>query len=294
MVTVRAVCSGVHAAANAHAKGGQALRILRSSYFFTDMLVLLTVNLLPELGLANNTRGIVKAILYPSGGYDPLDTTQWPILVVEFPGYTGPPWDPAHPTWVPIVSVEKRCDHGCCSRRGLPLWPGKAGSIHSLQGLTAGDGKLFDRIILHWDSKAEGKWPGIFYVGSSRAMAEHNLALAHPLSSEDLKKITGGGAWLAQKITVSKLERKARDFFDMNMNIFAKLWLNAMIGPGTATIRGVPSMILHSVYIVSSKPMAPPSPLPTLFPNPPKTRPLRLCDSGTNPSSTSVTHLLTE
>ena len=162
-------------------------------------------------GLANNTRGIVKAILYPSGGYDPLDTTQCPILVVEFPGYTGPPWDPDHPTWVPIVSVEKRCDHGCCSRRGLPLWPGKAGSIHSLQGLTAGDGKLFDRIILHWDSKAEGKWPGIFYVGSSRAMAEHNLALAHPLSSEDLKKITGGGAWLAQKITVSKLERKARD-----------------------------------------------------------------------------------
>ena len=43
-------------------------------------------------------------------------------------------------------------------------------------------------------------------------MAEHNLALAHPLSNEDLKKITGGGAWLAQKITVSKLERKARDF----------------------------------------------------------------------------------
>ena len=211
VVTVRAVCSGVHATANAHAKGGQALRILRNAYFFTDMLVLLTVNLLPELGLANNTRGIVKAIIYPSGGYDPLDTTQCPILVVEFPGYTGPPWDPAHPTWVPIVSVEKRCDHGCCSRRGLPLWPGKAGSIHSLQGLTAGDGKLFDRIILHWDSKAEGKRPGIFYVCSSRAMAEHNLDLAHPLSNEDLKKITGG-AWLAQKITVSKLERKARDF----------------------------------------------------------------------------------
>jgi hypothetical protein len=286
VVTVRAVCSGVHATANAHAKGGQALRILRSSYFFTDMLVLLTVNLLPELGLANNTRGIVKAIIYPSGGYDPLDTTQCPILVVEFPGYTGPPWDPAHPTWVPIVSVEKRCDHGCCSRRGLPLWPGKAGSIHSLQGLTAGDGKLFDRIILHWDSKAEGKWPGIFYVGSSRAMAEHNLALAHPLSLKISKK--------SQAVVHGWPKRLPFLNWSGRRAIFAKLWLNAMIGPGTAPIRGVPSMILHSVYIVSSKPMAPPSPLPTLFPNPPKTRPLRLCDSGTNPSSTSVTHLLTE
>ena len=32
VVTVRAVCSGVHATANAHSKGGQALRILRNAF----------------------------------------------------------------------------------------------------------------------------------------------------------------------------------------------------------------------------------------------------------------------
>ena len=39
VVTVRADCRGVHATANAHAKGGQALRIQRNAYFLTDMLV---------------------------------------------------------------------------------------------------------------------------------------------------------------------------------------------------------------------------------------------------------------
>jgi hypothetical protein len=214
VVTVRAVCAGTHATAAAHAQGGQALRIPRNAHFFPEMLVLLSVNLLPELGLENNTRGGVKSILYPPGGFNPQDTTQLPIIVVHFPGYTGPPWDPSNPTWVPIVPVERRCEYGCCSRRGLPLWPGKAGSIHSLQGLTVGDGKLFDRVILSWDRKAESRWPGIFYVGSSRAMAAHNLALSNPLSAEDLEAISRGPAWQAQKATVRSFERRARDTRD--------------------------------------------------------------------------------
>jgi hypothetical protein len=80
-----------------------------------------------------------------------------------------------------------------------------------LQGLTVGDGKLFDRVILSWDRKAESRWPGIFYVGSSRAMAAHNLALANPLSAEDLEAISRGPAWQAQKATVRSFERRARD-----------------------------------------------------------------------------------
>jgi hypothetical protein len=175
------------------------------------MLVLLSVSFLPELVLANNTRGIIRDVLYPPGGFDPEDASRCPIVVVDFPGFTGTPWDPANPTWILIASVDNRCDRGCCSRRGLPLWPGKAASTHSLQGLTVGDGKFFERIVLHWGTKAEGKWPGIYYVGASRAMAGHNLALSKPLSKTDLEAITQGRAWRSQNSTVAGLERKAQD-----------------------------------------------------------------------------------
>lgn len=51
-------------------------------------------------------------------------------------------------------------------------------------------------------------------VGSSRAMAAHNLALSNPLSAEDLEAISRGPAWQAQKATVLSFERRARDTRD--------------------------------------------------------------------------------
>ena len=203
VVVVRAACTGGHAiSSNSHA-GVQALRIPRTSYFFIGMTVLLSVNLVPELGLANNTRGTVVDILYPSGGYTPDDPTITPVVVVDFPGYTGPIWEIGRPTCVPIHVVERRCDHGCCSRTGIPLWSGKAGSVHSFQGLTVGDNKQYQRIIFHWDRGAEGKWPGAFYVGASRAMAPQNISINTTMTKDDLEAITKGDGWKNQRFKVA-------------------------------------------------------------------------------------------
>ena len=212
VVVVTSVCSGNHAISSNPRAGGQAVRIPRTSYFFVGMTVLLPVNLVPELGLANNTRGTVVEILYPAGGYDPRDTSVSPVVVVDFPGYTGRPWDPQHPTWVPVAAVERRCDRGCCSRTGVPLWPGKAGSVHSFQGLTIGDGKNYTRLVFTWDKGAEGRWPGAFYVGASRAMAPHNLALTGAMTKDDLTAVAKGNGWKAQRIQVAELLTKARNF----------------------------------------------------------------------------------
>lgn len=212
VVVVRAVCSGFHANSTNPRAGGQAVRLPRTSFFFVRMIVSLSVNLVPELGLANNSRGRIVEILYPPGGYDPSNSSVFPVIVVDFLGYTGPPWDPQHPTWVPITSVERRCDRGCCSRMGFPLWPAKAGSVHSFQGLTIGDGKQYDRLVFLWDKGAEGRWPGAFYVGASRAMAPHNLALRYTMAKDDLDAIVNGVAWKVQRIKVAQLLDKAREF----------------------------------------------------------------------------------
>ena len=212
VVVVRAVCSGCHTNSANPRAGGQAVRLPRASFFFVGMTVSLSVNLVPELGLVNNSRGTIVEILYPPGGYDPTDSSIFPIVVVDFLGYTGPPWDPQHPTWVPITSVERRCDRGCCSRVGFPLWPAKAGSVHSFQGLTIGDGKLYDHLVFLWDKAAEGRWPGAFYVGASRAMAPHNLALRYTMAKDDLDAIVNGVAWKVQRIKVAQLLDRAREF----------------------------------------------------------------------------------
>jgi hypothetical protein len=67
--------------------------------------------------------------------------------------------------------------------------------VHSFQGLTVGDTKQYSRIIFKWDKGAEGRWPGAFYVGASRAMAPHNLALACTMTKDDLSAIADGGGW---------------------------------------------------------------------------------------------------
>ena len=155
-----------------------------------------------------NTRATVVDIVYTDGGYDPDDTLVSPIVVVDFPSYTGRPWDPDHPTWVPIVPVERRCDHSCCSRTGIPLWPGKAGSVHSFQGLTVGDTKQYSRIVFKWDKGAEGRWLEAFNVGASRAMAPHNIALAGNMTNDDLNAIANGGGWKAQRIKVAHAQAR--------------------------------------------------------------------------------------
>jgi hypothetical protein len=63
-----------------------------------------------------------------------------------------------------------------------------------------------------WDKGAEGRWPGAFYVGASRAMAPHNLALRYTMAKDDLDAIVNGVAWKVQRIKVAQLLDRAREF----------------------------------------------------------------------------------
>jgi hypothetical protein len=165
------------------------------------MMVKLLTNLLPEEGMFNNARGAIKDIIYSKGGgYD--DITQAPILVIDLP-------DPLRRTWVPIAAMALRCDYKCCSRCGVPIICAKADSIHSPQGLSIGDSHAISRILVNWEPKDETLWPGILYVGASRAEAEHNVAIAFEVTKQGMSKVCSNEGWIKQNNEVLRLVGRA-------------------------------------------------------------------------------------
>ena len=99
---------------------------------------------------------------------------------------------------VPISVTERRCDCKRCFRVGIPLVCGKADCVHSLQGLSIGEGEPIETFVFHWTKAAESIWPGILYVGTSRAKATHNIALEHPFTTGDARKIGSDKRWQEQ------------------------------------------------------------------------------------------------
>jgi len=198
---VRAVLTGRHAKAN-DGKAGMCKSIPTACCYAIGMCVKLTVNLCPEHGLCNGARGTVVDIVYPNGdGYVPPppessdEPTVFPIVIVDFPDYTGHPLltddaaAAANPTLVPIVAIKRDCERHCCSREGLPLISGKADCVHGAQGMSVGRGEVFKRALFLWTWKAERLWPGIFYVGASRPKEARDFALQDALSKHDASTI---------------------------------------------------------------------------------------------------------
>ena len=86
-------------------------------------LVKLTINVAPGYGLYHHAPGSIKGVLYlnQEDGYPGNDADA--IILVDFPGYTGPPaFDGAPPTWVAVSKVKRQCET-CkkCERIGFPL-----------------------------------------------------------------------------------------------------------------------------------------------------------------------------
>ncbi|KAJ3245995.1 hypothetical protein HDU77_009171 [Chytriomyces hyalinus] len=95
VVPIMATLVGPHAQFEKHAKAGTMKCIPRSLFLAAGMIVKLSVNLCPELGLYNNSQGIVRGILYTSsdgsGGISGYEPTQQPIVLIEFAEYHRPP-----------------------------------------------------------------------------------------------------------------------------------------------------------------------------------------------------------
>ena len=168
------------------------------------MMVKLTSNILPEENLNSGARGIVMV----EGGYH---SHTHPIVMVDFKEYTGPPLCGTLPrTWVPIVAKKVNCECGLyCSRIGTPLQVCKADTVHSFQGATVGAKEPIERLVLLWDSRAESNWPGILYVGGSRAQEEEDIALKFNITSNAINKIGTSASWKKQDAEVNDIYVKA-------------------------------------------------------------------------------------
>jgi hypothetical protein len=233
---IRARNRGMHATQLNHKKAGMIKNLPNWGIYSPGMMVKITCNLCVKLGLTNNTRGTLRDVLYLDrdtgryGGYVAGAPLEDIILMVEIPNYTGPPLNDLMETygqksWIPISPVKLACDAGChCTREMFPIGVAKADSVYCLQGLTAGDGKPIERVVLHWSSKAEAKWPNIMYVGGSRAEKETNFALADDIAVDDLKKIGCYPAVIKQQNEMNDLKFIAlrfRNSIDYTQNTFA-------------------------------------------------------------------------
>jgi hypothetical protein len=143
-------------------------------------------NLRPEWQLFNNATGKVLDIVYEENK-NPNGHDLPKYILVEFPGYTGPPFIQSNPKAVPIAPIRKSCEKGCCSRLQIPLRLGYGQTIHTFQGITVGPNTdkrkyAIPSIIIYPGCLTfEGKNPGLFYSAFSRGTTignEHD-----PLSS---------------------------------------------------------------------------------------------------------------
>ena len=125
----------------------------------------------------NGAMGTVRGIVYEN------NSGQLPVVLVDFPSYTGPAFISSQPTVVPIAQVKRQglkvWLQGATvkvNRAQLPLQLASAIAIHKSQGLTVGPGKHIERVIV--DVGDSESWcEGLAYVAISRAMFMESFAL---------------------------------------------------------------------------------------------------------------------
>ena len=194
--------NAVHQPARARRKSAQDANGLEPTIRLCDgAKVMLRSNLWVAAGLTNGTLGTVAGLLYPpdSAGPDSL-----PVAVcVEFPGYQGPPWNPLHPTVVPVPPVTARWMEGARmhSRTQIPLSLAFAVTIHKCQGWT--------RPTVCVDIGAKEFALGLTFVALSRATSLKGILLnpAEPAISAQWARFNN--------INTSKGQQKRKEADDL-------------------------------------------------------------------------------
>ena len=174
------------------------------------------------IGLYNRAMGLVREIIYDSscdmtlrGPLGSSENKDLPtVIVVEFPEYKGKSFFPTHGAgkskWVPITPMKLFCDvKHCCHRSGFPLVVQKAKSIHSLEGMTCGQGEVINRLVVHLDPPMEGKMPNVHYTALSRVKQREDLAISttETITTDFFKKLGSFKTNKKQRSHVAKLER---------------------------------------------------------------------------------------
>ena len=158
-------------------------------YLCVEAMVVLTMNLLPEYGLANGSTGTVKDFVWE--GDDRPEETPPTFVWVDFGDeYDGPSFFPRNPTrkgWVPVIRLTK--DHFTTSRSGstydthtrsmIPLRLAWAWTIWKAQGQTI-------KGILVIDLGGKEQEHGLSYVAFLRSTIFQNVGVQGGLSGKRL------------------------------------------------------------------------------------------------------------
>ena len=162
--------------------------------------VLLKRNLWQSRGLCNGSIGEVKYIVYPEKSSH--QQLQLPIVIVQFPSYTGPWYLKDVPNSVPIVLQENHFTRGQeqCTRRMLPLLPGYAISIHSSQGAE------LESVIVNVGPQEFAA--GLVYVALSRVRRIQNLYF-EPFPKRPRFLSVGKTKVFAQRLKQDEREKKS-------------------------------------------------------------------------------------
>lgn len=165
--------------------------------------VMLLTNFVVEEYLFNGSIGTIVDIVY-ADATGPRSKGSLPLyVVVNFPDVIIPPekaWDRSNPTFVPIPVVKQFCEHRCCYVETLPLRVAKAITIDKSQGMTVGEGCVWEYLVvmLPPSNSQRAKTPGLAQVAITRVTSINRLALLssvdNPLTMETLCRIGVGEA----------------------------------------------------------------------------------------------------
>ncbi len=131
------------------------------------------------------------------------------FVIVEFPEYQGEPFldGDDNKKLVPISMMTLRCEKHCCERSGFPLVVQKGKTIHSFQGLTAGEGETIRRVVIHLEKNMEARSANLTYTAFSRTKLGKDVAPW--LDLEFLKKLGNYEANKLQRKEIEVLRKKA-------------------------------------------------------------------------------------
>ena len=150
----------------------------------------------------NGSIGTVKEIVYdhPRGPKQPNSLPSY--VVVDFPECTlGHVFIHGSPTtYIPIPVTTDRCERKCCTITTIPLRVCKAITIYKSQGLTVGDGKIWEKVVIWLPTGNQRKTVGTEVVAFSRATKPTAFAIGNDLNDIDRMSLLKIGKGKATKV----------------------------------------------------------------------------------------------
>jgi hypothetical protein len=166
--------------------------------------------------MLNGSVGTIREIVYGSNNGLVNDNELPSYVIVEFPNSKIPEEDcliPGKPaTMVPIPVVIDRCQKRCCSITTVPLRVCIAITIHKSQGMTIGDGQIFEKVIVYLPEAGCRSNPGLELVAFSRASGPDCVTVGNDssiLTEMSIKKIGKSAAYDLRREFEQELKQMA-------------------------------------------------------------------------------------